>query len=213
MEIIQDLTISKYTSWPFLNGIKPIEHYANSTSEQNEYKEHYELDQRDTTFVHYLYIEPISLKAPFKTSIVYCKNNLEGIIAKDLKGQTSTKPVAASVSEKLTFPTPRKLKDGTQTAFCIKTRVLKLFNKYNNCSQQRLTSTVKNWFITEALQQGWADAIATPANQTGTEEGILLIAPNNKLVNDYQTVIVAVHKADSSQTDSRIFSGNTDEKH
>ncbi|MFK4752369.1 hypothetical protein [Oceanobacter antarcticus] len=111
-----------------------------------------------------------------------------------LQGSPAIQSATATTREKFVFPTPDKLVHGTRLAFCSKSRILQLFNKYKRSSQKKLTKPVKDWFIGEALRMGWANAIETPADQAGTDEGITLLAPNNELVKKRLTLDVAADK-------------------
>ncbi|MAY01210.1 MAG: hypothetical protein CMI08_18785 [Oceanospirillaceae bacterium] len=113
------------------------------------------------------------------------------LMASGLQSRPAELSVTSTTREKFVFPTPDKLAHGTQVAFCSKKRILSLFNKYTSHTQKNLTKPVKEWFASEALRLGWADAIETPADQAGTDEGITLLAPNNELTRKRRTLDVA----------------------
>lgn len=126
------------------------------------------------------------------------------LMASGIQSRPAEQSVTSSTREKFLFPAPDKLAHGTQLAFCPKDRILKLFNKYTNSNQEKLTKPVKEWFAAEALRLGWADAIETPADQAGTNEGITLLAPNNELTRKRRTLDIVARpyyiKADNDES-------------
>lgn len=90
------------------------------------------------------------------------------------------------MARKLPDPSERSEKD--PAVLCDNERVLALYNNYNEKPAQRISQTVRTWFVETAQEEGWDAAIFIKDVETSHSAGCLLYRkPINALVNVFLT--------------------------
>ncbi|MBD0845700.1 hypothetical protein IMY97_08045 [Pectobacterium versatile] len=59
---------------------------------------------------------------------------------------------------KFQFPDPDDRSINNPSTIADSERVLNLYNQENDDDRERVTETVKTWFVEQALDHGWSDA-------------------------------------------------------
>lgn len=78
---------------------------------------------------------------------------------------------------KIKFPDPGSCKLKHGAALCDAERVLALYNQATGKTQKRITDPVKQWFVAELLNHGWAGGSFLPEVQSGHGAGCVLFVP------------------------------------
>lgn len=82
------------------------------------------------------------------------------------------------------LPDPSERSEKEPAVLCSSERVLALYNSANSPIAQRVSQTVRKWFIETADQEGWDAALFIKDVETRHSAGCLLYKkPKNTLVN------------------------------
>lgn len=91
--------------------------------------------------------------------VVYFAINTPRQVKHDELSDITTEVQTKKTKTKFAFPTPdESYLESDGTCFCTRDRILKIYRKTINKTQQKLTEPVEQWFIRTAKQHGWEHA-------------------------------------------------------
>jgi hypothetical protein len=83
----------------------------------------------------------------------------------------------------LKFPNPSNYPPSTPAVLCPAERVIGLYNQSNTKQAQRLSQTVRTWFLEQAHHLGWGGVHFLPEVQSKHGAGCILWVPSQKTMS------------------------------
>jgi len=83
-------------------------------------------------------------------------------------------PVAPLVGRAMKFPDPKARSREKPVTFCDAKRLIKLYNQAHTSRAENVSKSVRNWFISQAHQRGWAGVQFLPDGDGLRTAGCLL---------------------------------------